>query len=136
MLEERDFTIFEYVVNDNMEKIDYSDRSYDGSEERLRSLTLNLLGNMLSSLQNNTLFVSMIQQKQYYINITETLLWYAENTVICPWNDCLAVKCLRLLWPISAEAELLKLYIVYIMPKVLANTHTVFSRRWLEKHLM
>jgi len=108
MLEERYFTIFEYVVSDIMKKVDYSDRRYDDSEEHLRSLTLNLLGNILSSLQNNTLFASMIQQKQYYTNITETLIWYAENAVICPWNACLAVKCLRLLWPISAEAELFK----------------------------
>lgn len=105
MLEEKYLTIFEYVASDIMTKVDYSDCRYDDSEEHLRSLTLNLLGNILCALQNNILFASMIQKRQCYANITESLIWYTENAEKCPWNACLAVKCLRLLWPISTEAR-------------------------------
>ena len=68
----------------------------------MRSLTLNLLGNVLSSTSSDTSTATMIKEK---INdgITESLVWYAEMASICPWNACLAVKCLRLLWPTSAE---------------------------------
>lgn len=124
MLEEKYFTIFDYVVSDIMKKVDYNDCGYDDSDEYLRSLTLSLLGNILSSLRNNILFASMIQKKKYNFNISESLIWYTENAENCTWNACLAVKCLRLLWPISPEARPIKvLHCLYNAEKVGKCSH-------------
>jgi len=100
--------IIDYVVNDIIKKVDYSECGNDDTDEYLRSLTLSLLGNVLSSIPGNTSTASMIQKKQYYDCITESLVWYAEKASICPWNACLAMKCLRLLWPTSAEVGTIK----------------------------
>jgi len=99
--------IIDYVVSDIIKKVDYSECGDDDTDEYLRSLTLNLLGNVLSSTSSNTSTATIIKEK---INdgITESLVWYAEKASICPWNACLAVKCLRLFWPLSAEVVTIK----------------------------
>lgn len=129
MLEEKYLTIYDYVVSDIMKKVDYADCGNGDSDEYLRSLTLNLLGNILSSIQNNTNFVSIIQKRRYHANIIETLIWYAENAEKCPWNACLAVKCLRLLVPISVEARSSKaLDSLYDAEKVGKCSHDLLER--------
>jgi len=97
--------IFEYIVDDIMKQVEYGDLDDDDSEEYLRSLTLNILGNILSSVPDNKTPILLINQKQYTISIIQSLAWYVSKAHMCPWNSCLAAKCLRLLASTSSEVR-------------------------------
>jgi len=87
--------IFEYIVDDITKQVDYSGSNTD-SEEYLRSLTLNLLGNILMVVPKHSTLISLIQDRQQIISITKSLLWYVRMARECPSNASLAAKCLRL----------------------------------------
>jgi len=91
--------IFEYVLQDIMKQVENSNICGDDSEEYLRSLTLNILANVLSSEQNNRNVVLFIQQNQWTGSVFDSLVWYVTMAKISPWNACLAAKCIRLLIP-------------------------------------
>lgn len=91
--------IFEYILRDIMKQVEDSDICNDDSEEYLRSLTLNILGNVLSSEHNNQNLVLFVQQNQWTTSVIDSLVWYIGMARTSPWNACLAAKCLRLLIP-------------------------------------
>jgi len=95
--------IFTYIVEDILKLVEYSDLIDYDSEEYLRSLTLNLLGNVLSSDPKNSTLISLIQSHQLAVSIEKALVWYVSKAFACPWNACLAAKCLRILVPISSQ---------------------------------
>jgi len=95
---EKYFNIFEYIINDITKKVVYScanRHDYDPGEY-LRSLTLNLLGNILTVVPKHSKLMSLIQDREQNISIIESLLWYVRMAKECPINASLAAKCLRL----------------------------------------
>jgi len=100
-------TIFEYIVDDIVKQVEYGDDhgddDDDDSEEYLRSLTLTILGNILISVIDNKALLSLIHQKYCTVSIIQSLIWYVSKAQTCPWNSCLAAKCLRLLSSTSSE---------------------------------
>jgi len=95
--------ILTYIVKDILKLVEYGDLIDDDSEEYLRSLALNLLGNVLSSDSNNYTFLSLIESHQLTSSIIGAFVWYVSKAFTCPWNACLAAKCLRVLVPISLK---------------------------------
>jgi len=97
--------IFEYILDDIVKQVDYGDdpNGDDDSEEYLRSLALNIFGNVLSSVLANKALLSLIHQKYCTVSIIQSLVWYVSKAQTCPWNSCLAAKCLRLLASTSSE---------------------------------
>merc|ERR1712038_776014 len=95
---EKHCEIFEYIVDDITKQVDYSCamRHSVDSEEYLRSLTLNLLGNILMEVPKHSTLISLIQEKQWIVPIVKSLLWYVQMARYCPSNASLAAKCLRL----------------------------------------
>jgi len=91
--------IFEYILRDVMKRVDDSDSCNDDSEEYLRSLTLNILGSVLSSEHNNQNLVLFVQQNPWTTSVIDSLVWYIDMARTSPWNACLAAKCLRFLIP-------------------------------------
>jgi len=88
--------ILEYIMNDVKKRVEYGDVNDDDSDEYLRSLTLNLLCNVLSSDPNNETLISLVNNE----SIIDHLVWYVSEASTCPWNACLAAKCLGMLTPI------------------------------------
>jgi len=90
--------IFDYIIDDITKQVVYScaDRHDYNPEEYLRSLTLNLLGNVLMVVPNHSTLMSSIQDEEQNISIIESLLWYVRMAKECPLNASLAAKCLRL----------------------------------------
>lgn len=99
------YKIFEYIVDDISNEVDYNGtKTYDHeSEEYLRSLTLNLLGNILMVVSKHSTLTSLIQDKQSIVPIIKSLLWYVRMANACPINASLAAKCLRLLVSVSPD---------------------------------
>jgi hypothetical protein len=97
--------IFEYIVQDITKQVDYrgSDTYDHDSEEYLRSLTLDLLGNILTVVTKHNTLMSLIQDRQQIIS---SLLWYVGMARKCPSNASLAAKCLRLFLSASTDAML------------------------------
>jgi len=93
------FKILEYAVEDITKKIENSGANNDDSEEYLRSLSLNILGNILSSKNNNQTLDSLMQKSPWTVTLIDSLVWYVSMATSYPWNACLAAKCLRLLAP-------------------------------------
>jgi len=98
--------ILEYAVNDVAKQVEYGDLNDDDSEEYLRSLTLNLLCNIISADLSNSMLTSFIEKNS--ASITTDLQWYIDQALTCPWNACLAAKCLRKLMPITVIDEMTK----------------------------
>jgi len=86
--------ILEYVVRDIMKKVENTGIDDNDSEEYQRSLTLNILGNLLSSENNSTL--KLIKESPWTGKLIDILIWYVDMHRKYPWNACLAAKCLRL----------------------------------------
>lgn len=86
--------ILVHVVGDIMRKVQTSVDDDDDSEEFQRSLSLNILANLLDSVNDTQTLGSFIEREHI-----ETLVWYVDKAREHPWNACLAVKCLRLLAP-------------------------------------
>jgi len=91
--------ILEYVVNDIMKKVEITGFNEDDSEEYQRSLNLNILGNLLSSMNNYDTLDSLMQKSSWTVPLIDCLVWYVSMATNYPWNACLAAKCLRLLAP-------------------------------------
>jgi len=91
--------ILDYIINDVKKRVDYGDVSDDDSDEYSRSLTLNLLCNILSSDADNKTFLLRVNDE----SIIDHLVWYVSEASTCPWNACLAAKCLGLLKTLSYE---------------------------------
>jgi len=98
--------ILEHAVNDVAKHVEYGDLNDDDSEEYLRSLTLNLLCNILSADLKNSTLISFIEK--IGASITTDLEWYIDQALTCPWNACLAAKCLGKLIPITVIDEMTK----------------------------
>jgi len=91
--------ILDYIINDVKKRVDYGDLNDDDSDEYLRSLTLNLLCNILSSDADNKTLMLRVNDE----SIIEHLVWYVSQASTCPWNACLAAKCLGLLKTLSSK---------------------------------
>jgi len=91
--------ILKYIMNDVKKRVDYDDVNDDDSDEYLRSLTLNLLFNIISSDPKNETLISTV----YNDSIIDHLVWYVSEALTCPWNACLAAKCLGQLKDISSK---------------------------------
>jgi len=91
--------IFKYIMNDVKKRVDYDNVKDDDSDEYLRSLTLNLLFNIISSDPKNETLISTV----YNDSIIDHLVWYVGEALTCPWNACLAAKCLGKLKDISSK---------------------------------
>jgi len=103
---EKYYKIFEYIVDDIAKEVGYNgSNAYNNeSEEYLRSLTLNLLGNILMAVPKHSTLTSFIQDRQRIIPIIKSLLWYVGLAEECPINASLAAKCLRLFVSTSPDA--------------------------------
>jgi len=99
--------IFEYIVGDVVKQVEYGDdlNNNDDSEEYLRSLTLAILGNILSSVLDDKALLSLLQETYCTASMIQSLIWYVSKAQTCPWNSCLAAKCLRLLASTSSEMK-------------------------------
>jgi len=91
--------ILNYIVNDVKKRVEYGDVNDDDSDEQLRSLTLNLLYNVLSSDPKNETLILLVNNE----SIIDHLVWYVGEASTCPWNACLAAKCLGKLKSISSK---------------------------------
>lgn len=87
-----DDEILMYVVGDIMRKGGTVVDDDDDSEEFQRSLSLNILANLLDSVNDPQTLGSFITKEHI-----EILTWYVDNARKNPWNACLAARCLRLL---------------------------------------
>jgi len=88
--------ILEYVVEDIAKKVEDTNID-DDSEEYLRSLSLKILGNILSLENINQSLVPSMEKSDWAITLIDSLVWYISMASMYPWNACLAAKCLRLL---------------------------------------
>lgn len=91
------FKIFQNIVKDILKKVEPSEYDSDDTEEYLRGLALSIFGNILTSVVNEKPFLSLIEGAQYNNKVIDALVWYVKNALKCPWNACLAAKCLGLL---------------------------------------
>jgi len=99
--------IFEYIVGDIVKQVEYDDdlNDDDDSEEYLRSLTLAILGNILTSVLDDKALLSLVHETYCNASMIQSLVWYVRKAQTCPWNSCLAAKCLRLLASTSSEMK-------------------------------
>lgn len=98
------FKIFQNIVKDILKKVEPSEYDSDDTEEYLRGLALSIFGNILTSVVNEASFRFLIGRAQYNNEMIEALVWYVKNASKCPWNACLAAKCLGLLRRVFSQA--------------------------------
>jgi len=93
------WTIFEYIIDDIRKEVDYScgNRNNYNSQEYMRSLTLGLLGNILTVIPKHSALISLIQDTKKVTSVIKSLQLYLQMAEECPINASLATKCLRLL---------------------------------------
>jgi len=97
------FKIFQNIVKDIKKKVGPSEYDSDDTEEYLRGLALSIFGNILTSVVNEASFLSLIE-RQHNNEMIEALVWYVKDARKCPWNACLAAKCLGLLRRVFSQS--------------------------------
>jgi len=98
------FIIFATIVKDILKKVEHNEYDSDDTEEYLRGLALSIFGNILTSVVNEKSFLSLTKQAQDNNKMIEALVWYVKSALICPWNACLAAKCLGLLRRVISQS--------------------------------